>query len=188
MVKKSRATVPLSLFFVGWPCLWVSSVVVVGGGGVDGTPEEIQGQTGVKTLATSTWESSVVDPDWLFSDPDLTFQLVSDFYPDPEPASDPTWSFSNILKINFTFVFPSWKCVRLHIMTRYKLLREFFFYKNQLIFLNWAFLLRNCQVLSVFQKVYFKFISDPELPGSGSEDVTDMKREIIVRLYRRKEG
>jgi hypothetical protein len=28
--------------------------------------------------------------------------------------------FSNILDINFTFVFPSCTCVRLHIMRRYK--------------------------------------------------------------------
>ncbi len=51
---------------------------------------------------------SVVDPVMIFSDPDLdpTSQLVS----------DPTLIFSNILNINFTFVFPSPKSVRLHIM------------------------------------------------------------------------
>jgi hypothetical protein len=49
-------------------------------------------------------------------DPDPTFQLVSVLYPDP-----------NIPNINFTFVFPSCKCVRLHFMTRYKLFRELFF-------------------------------------------------------------
>jgi hypothetical protein len=39
-------------------------------------------------------------------------------------------NFSSILDIYFTFVFPSSKCVRLHIMTRYryKLFREIFFY------------------------------------------------------------
>ncbi len=34
-------------------------------------------------------------------DPECSFQLVSDLYPDP------TWILSNILSINFTFVFPS---------------------------------------------------------------------------------
>jgi hypothetical protein len=49
-------------------------------------------------------ERSFTDPDPTFqlvSDPDLTFQLVSD----PDLVSDPT--FSNILNINFTFVFLS---------------------------------------------------------------------------------
>jgi hypothetical protein len=32
--------------------------------------------------------------------------------------------FSNILDINFIFVFPSRKCVNLHIMTRYKLFKD----------------------------------------------------------------
>ncbi len=50
-------------------------------------------------------------------DPDHNFQLVSDFHPDP--VSDLTLIFSNILNLNFTFVFPSCKCVRLHIMTRF---------------------------------------------------------------------
>jgi hypothetical protein len=40
-------------------------------------------------------------------DPDPTYQWVSDPYPDPNPASDPTWIFSNIHNINFTFVFAS---------------------------------------------------------------------------------
>ncbi len=44
-------------------------------------------------------------------DPYPTFQLVL----------DPTYMFSNILDINFTFVFLPCKCVRLPIMTRYKL-------------------------------------------------------------------
>ncbi len=69
-----------------------------------------------------------------------TFQLVS----------DPTWIFSNILNINFSFVFPFWECVRLHIITWYKLFREIIFKKKEFVFLNWAFLLRNCQIWSVF--------------------------------------
>ncbi len=62
--------------------------------------------------------SSVVDPEGffpdLYPDTDLTFQLVL----------DPTCIFSNILNINFTFAYPSCKCM-LHIMTRYKLFRNF---------------------------------------------------------------
>jgi hypothetical protein len=37
-----------------------------------------------------------------------------------DPESDPT-----ILTINFTFVLPSCNCVKLHIITRYKLFSEF---------------------------------------------------------------
>jgi hypothetical protein len=33
------------------------------------------------------------------------------------------------------------------------------------MFLNIAFLLRNCQILSDFRSVFSKFISDPELPS-----------------------
>jgi hypothetical protein len=45
-----------------------------------------------------------------------TFQLVSDL----DPVSDPTCIFSNILNLNFNFVFPSSRCgrTRLHVMTR----------------------------------------------------------------------
>jgi hypothetical protein len=48
----------------------------------------------------------------IFPDPDQnpTLKLVSD------PAQHDF--FSNFLNINFTFVFPSCKSVRLHIMTR----------------------------------------------------------------------
>jgi hypothetical protein len=66
----------------------------------------------------------------IFSDPcphaDPTFH--SD--PDPDPVSDTTIIFSNILNINFTFVFPSYKCVRVNILTRYKLFRNFFYEKE----------------------------------------------------------
>jgi hypothetical protein len=40
---------------------------------------------------------------------------------DPDPVSDPSWIFSNIVNINFIFVFPFCKCVRIEIMTRNKL-------------------------------------------------------------------
>ncbi len=63
-----------------------------------------------------------------FSDPDPTFQLVS----------DPTKIFSDILDTNFTFVFLPWKCVRLLIMTRYKLFKGIFFWQKGIYFLNWA--------------------------------------------------
>jgi hypothetical protein len=58
----------------------------------------------------------------MVSDPDPTVQIVSD--PDP----DPTLIFSNILNK----ILPLYtrlvicKCVRLHIMTRYRLFRDFF--------------------------------------------------------------
>ncbi len=55
-----------------------------------------------------------------FSDPDLSFLLVSDRdpTPDPDPVSNPKLIFSIILDKHFTFVFPSCKCVRLLIMRR----------------------------------------------------------------------
>ncbi len=84
--------------------------------------------------------NNVVEPELFFSDLDPTFQ--SD--------SEPSWIFSNILNINITgtFVFPSCKCVRLHILTRYELFMDIFL--KEFIFLVWAFLIRNCQILSVF--------------------------------------
>jgi hypothetical protein len=62
-----------------------------------------------------------------------TFQLVSDPYSDP----DPTCIFSNILnKILPLYTrLVTCKCVRLHIMTRYRLFRDFFD-KNEFIFFN----------------------------------------------------
>jgi hypothetical protein len=53
----------------------------------------------------------------IFPDPDQNpiLKLVSD------PAQHDF--FSSFLNINFTFVFPSCKSVRLHIMTKYKLFR-----------------------------------------------------------------
>ncbi len=47
--------------------------------------------------------------------------------------------FSTILNINFTFVFPSFKCVRLHNMMGYNLFKDFFLERNTFISLTWAF-------------------------------------------------
>jgi ethanolamine ammonia-lyase large subunit len=58
----------------------------------------------------------------IFSDLNPIFQIILDL----------TRIYSNIFNINFTFVFPSGKCVRLHITTRYELLR--FFSKGNYIF------------------------------------------------------
>jgi hypothetical protein len=57
-------------------------------------------------------------------------------------------NFSNILNINFTFVFPSCKCVMLQRDISFW---DIFFVKKEFKFLNYAFLLRNCEILSVFQ-------------------------------------
>ncbi len=88
----------------------------------------------------------------VFSDPGLdpTFQLFS----------DPTRIFSNILNINFTFVFPSLGCILC------KLFREIFLTTNKFIFLNWAFF-KSPNFTSFSEKFYFKFISDPKMLGSG---------------------
>jgi hypothetical protein len=70
--------------------------------------------------------------------------IRNDFFSDPDQdptlklVSGPTLHdfFSNILNINFTFVSPSCKCVRLHIMTRYKLYRvNIYLTKRNLYFL-----------------------------------------------------
>ena len=79
-----------------------------------------------KCTLSILYVGSVVDPLGFLKDPDPAFQLVSD----PDPFSDTTWIFSNILDINFTFVFLPCKCVRLLIMTRYKLFRGIFFDKK----------------------------------------------------------
>ncbi len=80
-------------------------------------------QAGAKSIQIMCWTilSSVVDPEWFFPDPYPTFQVVSDPYSDPDPVSDPSSIFANILKIKFTLEFPSCKCGRLHIMKRYRL-------------------------------------------------------------------
>jgi hypothetical protein len=71
---------------------------------------------GANTLAQIT---SIVQlhPVWFFSDRDPTLMMVSK----PDPVPHPTRFFSNILDINFTFAFLRCKCIRLLIMTRYKL-------------------------------------------------------------------
>ncbi len=51
-----------------------------------------------------------------------------------DPVSVLIGIFNNILNINFTFVFPSGKCVRLHIMTRYKIYRDFCFDQKEFMF------------------------------------------------------
>jgi hypothetical protein len=43
-----------------------------------------------------------------YADPDPTFHLIS----------DPTRTFSDILNINFTFIFRSCKCFRFYIMRK----------------------------------------------------------------------
>ncbi len=58
--------------------------------------------------------------------------MVSDPAQDPGPFLDPTSNFANIFNINFTFVFPSFKFVKLHIKTRYNFFREFIFFKLSL--------------------------------------------------------
>jgi hypothetical protein len=56
--------------------------------------------------------------------------------------------FFYFLNTNFTFVFPSYKCIRLQIMTGF--LGKFCFKRNIYIF-KLSILLRNCQILSVFR-------------------------------------
>jgi hypothetical protein len=76
-------------------------------------------------------------------------------------------TFSIILNINFTFVFPSCKCLRLHIMTKYKLFMEIFLYKNEFIFLSeyYLFLLEHCQIFQFSRKVLL------QIPGDGIRNV-----------------
>ncbi len=71
------------------------------------------------------------------------------FHPDPDTVLPWIWNdfsririlfrilrdfFSNILNRNFAFVFPSCKCVRFHIVTRYERFREFLFDKKKFLF------------------------------------------------------
>jgi hypothetical protein len=76
-------------------------------------------------------------------------------------------NFSNTLHINFTFEFPSCKCFRLHIMTRYKLFYGNFCTKRNLYFYIEHFIERLSNFMSFSEKFNFIFISDLELPGSG---------------------
>jgi hypothetical protein len=60
---------------------------------------------------------------WIQNDfPDPSFELV----PDPDPVSGPPGIFSNILNKNFTFAFPSCKCIWLHISRDISFLRKIF--------------------------------------------------------------
>ena len=83
----------------------------------------------------------VVDSEWFFSDP------------------DPSRIFTNILYINFAFVFLPCKCVKLLIMVRYKLFRGIFFGEKGIYIHKLSIFLRNCQILSVCQSSLF-LISD----------------------------
>jgi hypothetical protein len=63
----------------------------------------------------------------------------------------------NILENFFTFVFLPCQCVRLG--THSNKIQAFsgnLFLYNKEVFLNWAFLLRNCQILPVFQNNFTK--------------------------------
>ncbi len=99
---------------------------------------------------------SVVDPEWFFSDPDRTFQIVSD--PEPDPVSDRKWTFANIFNINLPFYYRLVSVLGcIHIMTRYSFY-GIFVWKKEFIFLNWAF----CWVIVKFyqfsERFYFKFM------------------------------
>jgi hypothetical protein len=58
-------------------------------------------------------------------------------------------NFFNILNINFTFVFPSCKCVWLHIIPRYIFFWEIFFDKKEFIFLN-------CEIVNFYN--FFRLV------------------------------
>ncbi len=82
--------------------------------------------------------SSVVDPDGIFSNPDPTFQIVSDL----DPVS--FYLCIPVLCVKFPF-----------FTTRYKLSSGFF--EKEFIFLLLSSLLRNSQILSVFQSTVVLF-------------------------------
>ncbi len=46
--------------------------------------------TNVGIVGTGTYQPSVVEPKLFGSDPDPTFQIISDPAPDPDPITDPT--------------------------------------------------------------------------------------------------
>ncbi len=105
-------------------------------------------------------KSSVVDPQWLFPDPDPTFQLVRILAHE--------FLFSNILNINFPLVLPSCKCVRLHIMTRYKLCMEIFVkgIYISIVHFCWEIVIR-----SSFISLWIRSCPDPEWFCSGSRSI-----------------
>jgi len=104
--------------------------------------------------------SSVVYPEWFFSDldTDLTFQLVS----------DPTWIVSYILIINFTFVFPFVSVLGCILWQDISFLGKFFLQKGIYFFKFCIFVEKLSNLISFFsEKFDIKFILDPELSGSG---------------------
>jgi hypothetical protein len=74
-------------------------------------------------------------------------------------------------------------------MTRYKLLGGNVFDKKEFIFLNWAFLLRNCQILHVFQssllRIHFWYgaarirIRNDFFPDSGPDSAKSFGSDRI---------
>ncbi len=112
--------------------------------------------------------SSVVDPEWFF------FGSLNPYL--------------YILNIDFSFVFKSFKCFRLHIMTRNKLFREVFLDKKEFICLKWTFFVEKLsnfisfllqihfgsgaiRILNDFLRILLK-VSDPTWSGSESETTT----------------
>ncbi len=91
----------------------------------------------------------------IFSDPDPTFQLVS----------DPTWIFSNNLNKNFTFVFPSCKRVWLHLWRDISFLVKFFM-KINIYFLIEPFCWESVKFFQFFRavllKIHFGSVSCPD--------------------------
>ncbi len=95
-----------------------------------------------------------MDPE-LFSYPDTnpSFQLVSD--------PDPTWIFSNILKINFTYECTFCKCVRLHYdEIQVLVLRDIFLLKGIYNFKLSIFVAKLSNCISnfrvVLQQIHFE--------------------------------
>jgi hypothetical protein len=108
--------------------------------------------------------------------------------PDPDLVSDPKYIFYDMLDINFTFVFPPFKCVWLLIIMIYKLFRDIFLTKKNLYFFGeivkfFQFLIvvilqihfgngaAQIRIRNYFILVYIRIrillkLSDP--PGSGS--------------------
>ncbi len=84
--------------------------------------------------------------------------------------------FSNIININFIFAFPS--CVLDCVLWREISFFGFFYIKEFTYIFKWSILLRNCQILSVFQ-ISFTFGS-----GSGARillEVSDTNERIRIQ-------
>ncbi len=76
--------------------------------------------------------------------------------------------FSYILNTNFTFIFPSCKCVTVRCIVWRDISFLGIFYKMEFLFLNWVFCWEIGKFISFSEYFYFEFVSDPELPGSRS--------------------